>query len=295
MKLNKIISLAAASLALLAVSCTPDVTPAGDASVGFEKAELETGLGSPYLYIPIVTEGETTVYPIKVNIEVDEYTGDFAAKEDVDYMITSKEIYVASPESKPVVEVKILNPTDSDALYFNLKIASQENAQKISQGTIAVRCVKGDLDRVCGQYAVVGQTHQGAPASETWTVSNSDGKVLISGMFGETGAIAGEYKDNVLTFPLGSGSGNMIGAYNFGDPIGVGYVCPTLFSMSAGLEENPHELKIKVSEDFKSLTLDIAPYEGIALGIYTYDDAQTFTGYMAGTIIVNNNTVTKKK
>ena len=86
MRLNKIMALGLMS-AMALVSCQQTVTPTGDAAVGFASAEFESGLGSEYIYVPIVTTGETTVYPIKVNIEVGEYTGDYAAKEDVDFIV----------------------------------------------------------------------------------------------------------------------------------------------------------------------------------------------------------------
>ncbi len=297
MKLNKFLSFAVASLSVLAVSCTKDVTPTGDATVGFKSAEFETGLGSQYFNIPIVTSGETTVYPIKVQIEVVEYTGDFAAKEDVDYIITSKEIYVASAESTPSVEVKVVNPNNADALIFKLKIASQENAQSISQGEVLVKCEKSDLDRVCGTYTVTGMYSDGSAANESWVVSNDGTKIQLVGMFNETqGYIEGTMKDGVITFPLGPGTNQMIGAYNF-TGIGPAYVGPGLGSVDASgnvsTVKEPHELKMTVSEDFKSMTLQLEAAQVLILGVYSYDDVQSYLGWY-DCLMLDSNTVSKK-
>lgn len=61
MRLNKIMALGLMS-AMALVSCQQTVTPTGDAAVGFASAEFESGLGSEYIYVPIVTTGETTVF-----------------------------------------------------------------------------------------------------------------------------------------------------------------------------------------------------------------------------------------
>ncbi len=296
MKFNKIISIVVASLAVLAVSCTQDVKPTGDATVGFETPEFNTGLGSQYFYIPIVTTGESSVYPIKVTVEVEAYNGEYAAVEDVDYMITSKEIFIASPESKPSIEVKVLNPNDADALYFSLKIVSQENAQSISQSTLMVKCEKSDLDRVCGTYVVTGSYNDGSPAKEEWVVSNDGKNIQLVGMFNETqGYIEGELKDGVITFTLGAGTDQMIGAYNF-TGIGNAFVGPGVGTVSGDkliIEKTEHELQMVVSEDFKSLTLGLNPDQLLILGVYSYDDATSYLGYFKY-MFLDSFTITKK-
>ncbi len=311
MKINKIFTIALASLAFFAVSCTPTVNPEGDAAVGFSGSEFESGLGSKYVRVPIVTTGETTVYPIKVQIDVAEYTGDFAAVEDVDYMITSKEILVASAESTPSVEVKILNPEDADALYFKLKIVSQENAQSVSQSEVLVKCEKSELDRICGDYLLTGQNHQGGAVKEVWTVSNKDGKVCLHAYgLGEKVYITGTLEDGVITFPLGSGSNNFLGHQDFGAPVYDCYMGPTVMFVDTegyiNLVETPHELKLKVADDFKSLSFMYGGVPegsidaGLIIGLYTYDTAQTFTGYTVNlgsgpsSRFIDNNTIVKQ-
>lgn len=163
MKSTKILLAAFASL-LLVASCEKTNGPTGTAAVGFKSAEIETGLGAEYIYIPLSVAGDATAYPCTVNIEVKEYSGSFAAKEDVDYIITSKDIVVASAESKPSIEIRILNPEDADELRFALDIKGASVSSEMVASTL-IRCAKSELDRVCGTYSVVG-TSDGAAYSE---------------------------------------------------------------------------------------------------------------------------------
>lgn len=305
MKTIKILTIGLACAFALA-SCQPKpVTASGDATVGFAAAEYESGLGSQYIYVPIVTTGETTVYPIKVNIEVGEYTGDFAATEDVDYMITSKEILVASAQSSPSVEIKILNPSDADALNFRLVITSQDNAQSISQAEVLVRCEKSFLDRICGRWNVSGAI-RGEAYSEVWTISNSLGQAAISGIFGESGAILGTVDEEArtITFIIGEGSNNMIGAYNF-TGIGPAYVAPVRGydgytsdgRVGCGISGEP--LVGTISEDFRTITWNMDPSmglygEGLVEGVFSYDDVQEYLGYYQAPLVITNNTITKQ-
>ena len=295
MRLNKIMALGLMS-AMALVSCQQTVTPTGDSAVGFASAEFESGLGSEYIYVPIVTTGETTVYPIKVNIEVGEYTGDYAAKEDVDFMITSKEILVASAQSQPSVEIKIVNPSDADQLNFKLVISSQDNAQSISQGEVLVMCEKSFLDRICGKWNVTG-TLEGSSYSEVWTFSNEGGQPAITGIHGETqGYILGTIDEakREVSFTIGEGSGNMTGAYNF-TGIGAAYVGPIFGRQSAeGVSLANGELVGVISDDFNSIEWQIPAGYGIANGVFSYDDAMELLGYFVAPLFIDGNTITKQ-
>ncbi len=298
MKFNKIINFALASLTVLAVSCTQDVTPTGNASVGFKDSEFKPGLGKEYIYVPIVTEGESTVYPIKVQIAVEEYTGDFAAVEDVDYMITSKEILIASPESAPTVEVKIINPEDADALYFDLKIVSQENAQSISNAKVAVRCEKSELDRICGKYVFDG-VWAGEATKAEWVVSSDAGMLYLKGLvpgLPEDPGVMGELVDGVIKFNLGPGTSNILGAYNF-NSIGAHYVIPVdgiLSGDSISWETADHVVTATPSADYKSLTFDFAPGHGFIIALFAYPSLAPTDYYYDGPMVMNNNTIIKK-
>lgn len=292
MKSTKILLAAFASL-LLVASCEKTNGPTGTAAVGFKSAEIETGLGAEYIYIPLSVAGDATAYPCTVNIEVKEYSGSFAAKEDVDYIITSKDIVVASAESKPSIEIRILNPEDADELRFALDIKGASVSSEMVASTL-IRCAKSELDRVCGTYSVVG-TSDGAAYSEKWKISNDNGTILISGIYGEKDGIVGTYEDGVVSFELGGG--NPIGAYNFSG-IGEAYVAPAFgyladdgrFKVASG-----GTLVGKVSEDFKSIVWQIKEPYGLILAVYSYDDARKLLGVYKPALYINDNTITKVK
>lgn len=291
MKSTKILLAAFASL-LLVASCEKTNGPTGTAAVGFKSAEIETGLGAEYIYIPLSVAGDATAYPCTVNIEVKEYSGSFAAKEDVDYIITSKDIVVASAESKPSIEIRILNPEDADELRFALDIKGASVSSEMVASTL-IRCAKSELDRVCGTYSVVG-TSDGAAYSEKWKISNDNGAILISGIYGETDGLVGTYEDGVVSFELGGE--NVIGAYNF-TGLGVAYVAPAF-----GYKGSDGKFKVasgtlvgKVSEDFKSIVWQIEEPYGLILAVYSYDDARKLLGVYKPALYINDNTITKVK
>ena len=290
MKSTKILLAAFASL-LLVASCEKTNGPTGTAAVGFKSAEIETGLGAEYIYIPLSVAGDATAYPCTVNIEVKEYSGSFAAKEDVDYIITSKDIVVASAESKPSIEIRILNPEDADELRFALDIKGASVSSEMVASTL-IRCAKSELDRVCGTYSVVG-TSDGAAYSEKWKISNDNGAILISGIYGEKDGLVGTYKDGVVSFELGGE--NPIGAYNF-DGIGEAYVAPAFGYVADGeFRVASGTLVGKVSEDFKSIVWQIKEPYGLILAVYSYDDARTLLGVYKPVLYIKDNTITKVK
>ena len=285
MKSTKILLAAFASL-LLVASCEKTNGPTGTAAVGFKSAEIETGLGAEYIYIPLSVAGDATAYPCTVNIEVKEYSGSFAAKEDVDYIITSKDIVVASAESKPSIEIRILNPEDADELRFALDIKGASVSSEMVASTL-IRCAKSELDRVCGTYSVVG-TSDGAAYSEKWKISNDNGAILISGIYGEKDGLVG-----VVSFELGGE--NPIVAYNF-DGIGEAYVAPAFGYVADGkFRVASGTLVGKVSEDFKSIVWQIKEPYGLILAVYSYDDARTLLGVYQPVLYIKDNTITKVK
>ena len=310
MKLNKTAIFGCmAAMALASCQETP-VTPTGDAVVGFESATVEAGMGSSYIHIPIVTTGESSVYPIKVYIEDGGFTGEWAAREGVDYILTSNEILIASPESTPSVEVSLLTIETSDELNFELVIADQENAQGIGLDRVSVHCTKGELDRVCGRWRVTGEkladpkTGEMTEFSETWTISNEGGRPVITGMLGYSdGQITGYFDAEAreLTFYLGEGSGNMIGEiedYETSDGFsGDVYIGPCLLSASMQLMSS-FKLVGTVSDDFRQIVWDIPANYGLTPLLFTHDDVMSLinSSYCIADYpsFIDNNTITKR-
>ena len=299
MKLTKIFAIALASVVAFSACQQKPVTATGDASVGFSSETLQYGLGSEYIQIPVVTTGETSVYPIKVTVDVVAYNGDFAAVEDVDYLITSKTLYVASAESKPNLEVKILNPEDADELRFALEIKEQTNAQSVSVKNTTVICKKSDLDRLCGKWSAKGvDTYEEVNFSETWTFFTDGGQLYLNGLFGETaGAIACEYKDGKVTWEFGVVD-NALNAYNFNN-IGPHFVVPMGGVIQGDKLRTYKEGTVTgtVSSDFSTIVWDIqktyGTNVGIALGLWDYYTGAATSYFYAGPNVLNNDTITK--
>ena len=198
---------------------------------------------------------------------------------------------MASAESKPSIEIRILNPEDADELRFALDIKGASVSSEMVASTL-IRCAKSELDRVCGTYSVVG-TSDGAAYSEKWKISNDNGAILISGIYGEKDGLVGTYKDGVVSFELGGE--NPIGAYNF-TGIGEAYVAPAFGYVADGkFKVASGTLVGKVSEDFKSIVWQIKEPYGLILAVYSYDDARTLLGVYQPVLYIKDNTITKVK
>lgn len=311
MKLNKTAIFGCmAAMALASCQETP-VTPTGDAVVGFESATVEAGMGSSYIHIPIVTTGESSVYPIKVYIEDGGYTGMNAAREGIDYILTSNEILIASPESTPSVEVSLLTVEDFNELNFDLVIADQENAQGIGLDRVSVHCTKSELDKLCGRWNVSGQkladadTGEMSEYSEIWTISNNGGRPVITGMLGYTDAeITGYFNEDErkLTFYLGEGCGNMFTevedlTLTDGTVIESAYVGPCLLNAAFTSLQESFEFVGTVNEDGTQIVWDIPNNYGIAQLLFSHDDYMTVLKdgvIMDYPVFIDNNTITKR-
>lgn len=310
MKLNKTAIFGCmAAMALASCQETP-VTPTGDAVVGFESATVEAGMGSSYIHIPIVTTGESSVYPIKVYIEDGGYTGMNAAREGIDYILTSNEILIASPESTPSVEVSLLTVEDFNELNFELVIADQENAQGIGLDRVSVHCTKSELDKICGRWNVVGEkledpdTGEMSEYSEIWTISNNGGRPVITGMLGYTDAeITGYFneEERTLTFYMGEGCDMFTEVEDLtltdGTVIESAYVGPCLLNKTFTTLQASFTLVGTVNEDATRIVWDIQNNFGIALLLFSHDDYKTVLKggvIMDKPVFIDNNTITKR-
>ena len=98
--LKIVLTVMAVSLAIS--SCTKTPAFEGQATVGFESEFISNNYGSDIIYIPVVFQGTSNVFPIALDIEIvaePEYDGDgYPAVEDVDYYLTSTDLSFARPE-----------------------------------------------------------------------------------------------------------------------------------------------------------------------------------------------------
>lgn len=155
MKRNILVVIAFVVMSLFAVSCQEEAK--GDAVVGFANASYSLK-SSEYLYIPIEVIGETSLYPVVVDLDVEEIEG----VQDRDYMITSKHIKISAPSEDELasntpasasVEIRVPFEVES-ASRFKLKITSQKNAQKIGLAETEVSIA---YDPMLGKWVMTAQ------------------------------------------------------------------------------------------------------------------------------------------
>lgn len=221
---------------VLAISCepsTPDYT--GTASLGFGGDTTRITFSDQYAtQIPVVFEGTSNVWPIKVNVEVvSDYNGDgYPAELDKDYMITSLEVFIGEPETyedslrlvgkttiTKYVEVAFPDSikTMKDELRFKLRIASwsyEDAIDMTSQETIVIAS-KPAIDRLSGNYTFTGDLYKmQVNGSDTTFVSanakaeypvvitaESSSELLVTGLYNSAQDIANG-AENLTSFRM---------------------------------------------------------------------------------------------
>lgn len=234
----------------LLFSCNKDVEFNGKAKIGFQSDTIKLGFANTYNQIPIVFEGTSNVWPLSVTVEVDaQYDGDgYAAVEDVDYYITSKEVFFGRPtddeyeDGDQVTLTKGLEITyplkDKDEYRIKLKITSASSDKiEISRAEAVVVAAKPDIDRLVGEYTLTGDaykveisgsdtTYVSQNKQETYNVrvSKADSRLKVEGMFtSESDMQAGKYvtafyiefaeEGKNLIIPLGFENNNYMDDY----------------------------------------------------------------------------------
>lgn len=213
--IKKLINMAfVAAMGFAFASCSETVAT-GDATVGFGYETLDT-TAREFINIPVYVSGKTSVYPVSVDIQVEEITG----TKDVDYMITSEHINIPAPTQEQIdsmlpsfanIEVRI--PNRKKEISFKLTIVSYTNAQNLGTSSVTVNVIPAKtipVDALYGTWNAKGQDLRGQ--SQSWQFgigAHSDGgnKVLFDNLFGlDEGAVFyAEYdEDNSqLIIPLG--------------------------------------------------------------------------------------------
>lgn len=236
----------------LLFSCNKDVEFNGKAKIGFQSDTIKLGFANTYSQIPIVFEGTSNVWPLTVTVEVDsQYDGEgYPAAEDVDYYITSKEVFFGRPTDENYKDgdqvtltkgVEITYPLkDRDEYRIKLKITSATSDKiEISRAEAVVIAAKPDIDRLVGEYTLTGDaykveisgsdtTYVSQNKQETYNVrvSKADSRLKVEGMFtSESDMQAGKYvtafyiefaeEGKNLIIPLGFENNNYMEDYKF--------------------------------------------------------------------------------
>lgn len=274
MKYMKRISILA--LALLMFSCSDDDKGnKGDVKIGFAAVEQAFSY-SDFLYIPIKAEGVVDG-DINIQVDVKEYTGNFAVKENVDYIITSKKLVLKKGMSEVNLEVRIINKPDEARFALAIQHVGHAELKESTKETL-ISIAKTDFDRLTGVYNFAGTSvKDNTPLSFPLTVGveTSNEEFNVAGWNGEDDAFIMEYDaDNeIVSIP----SANVMGAYNFSG-IGAHYIALCTFSKVSG-QITFEPVKGTWDELFSEITLDNT--YGLVIALFTYPDGQ-LTNYIYG-------------
>lgn len=197
------------SVICLFSSCEKTPTFDGNVTIGFENDTVRFAYANTFENIPIVFEGTSNVWPISVKVEVvSEYDGDgYPATEDVDYFLTSKEVFFGKPDNYTDstgaevitrnIEVNYPDKTKEE-LRFKLRIVScSEDKVEITQDEVVVITSVSDVERLVGTYTVTGDLYSIDQSGETpvfnslgaasfpVSVTASGSTLTVEGLFSE--------------------------------------------------------------------------------------------------------------
>lgn len=170
MKINKIFACLLASVMFAACSDDDTSWNSGSATVSMGQEEVTLKENKGIFNVPVVVEG-TQNGPIQVTVEVAE-TGTNAAKEDVNYIVTSKTIVIPEDATSGNIEISAVDDGDiNETRTFTVSIVSANGAQVGTAKTTTVALRDND--------AAFYEKLQGA-----WTMTTTEGyswKVNIVG------------------------------------------------------------------------------------------------------------------
>lgn len=274
MKYIKLISIL--TLATLMFSCSDDDKGnSADVKVGFAAAEQDFSY-SDFIYIPVKVEGVQNG-DINIQIAVKEYTGNFAVTEDVDYMITSKNLVIKKGMTEVEIEVKIINKPDEARFTLELTHANHANFNEATQTTL-ISIAKTDFDRLTGVYDFAGtdpKTGAGISFPLAVSTAKANEEFNVSGWNSEDDAFSMEFDE--ATQQVIIPSINVMAAYNF-NGIGAHYIALCTYDkVSKQITADP--LIGTWNETFTEITLDQS--YGLVVALFTYPDGNP-TNYIYG-------------
>lgn len=290
-------TLAFAAVAVLAVASCQKAAPVSDAVVGFAAQTYEYTLeGGPNYDIPISVTGSNIVYPFTITVNsLPETEENGYSKRNVDYRFIDREIEVKSAEDKPVVTVRIINDK-LESLRMGIEIKAVSNGTVNASASKAELAAEFGLNATSGIYNVAG-TKNGAAYSEQWLFLNAGPDFIgFSGLLGmreddDYWPIFGDAvynpKDNtsLMTFELSLD--NYVGAGDFGQF--VAYIVPVIRTPD-GLSMGNLQM---LSDSNGNILIGLQEGYGLTYALFEYYTEQ-FTGYTyGGTLIINNNLITR--
>lgn len=191
MKLKKISAFLLASALFTACSDDSESWNSGNATVSMEQQEILVKENREIFNVPVVVTGDQSG-PIQVTVEVAE-TGTNPAKEDVNYIVTSKTIIIPADQATGNIEIcTVDDDVINDTRTFTVTISKVEGAQIGTGNSTQIGLRDNDsefYEKLQGKWTMT--TDQG----DSWTVTivgyeeDQDGyneTLFLTGMMGQS-------------------------------------------------------------------------------------------------------------
>lgn len=166
MKINKVFAYLLASALIVGCSDDSESWNSGSATVSMGQEELSLKENKGLFNIPIVVDG-TQTGAIKVTVEVTE-TGEEPAKDDVNYLVTSKTIIIPADATSGKIEISTVDDPDiNPTRTFNVTITEVKGATIGTNKTTLVSLRDNDAEfyeKLQGKWKM------------TWVVVNDKGE-----------------------------------------------------------------------------------------------------------------------
>lgn len=179
--MNKIFSFTTLCLAMVfatLVSCSDDEKiNTGSATVSFTESNISVKESKGLFYVPISVTGEQNG-PIKLTVSVS--SNDADCKEDVNYLITSKDIIIPADKKQVSVEIKAVDDRKiNDDRHFSLHIENVSGATVGSTNATAnITLLDNDdipYERIAGTWVATAKNTYSETGEEpiTWEINLS--------------------------------------------------------------------------------------------------------------------------
>lgn len=297
MKLTKYFVLAGAALLLSACSNGDDWNTDGGVTVEMANQTMTVKENIGTFLVPLKLTGKTNG-PVQVTVDVAEYS-ESPAKEDVNYIVTSKTVTFPTDSAKVSIECVAVNDMEiNDNRMFIVTITNVQGAS-IGAETSTVVTIKDDdsmfYEAIQGAWTLTGTGFfDGSPVTNTISIygiededdPNYEKTLYMAGWGNQNGLIAeAEYSQDPTTkqITLYVPYDQVLGQLNFS---GLGVCDVVLYGVSGDYLNDEGGAYVTVSEDLRSMTFD--PDEVFYYGVVSNGE------YMGGWNGVENMAMERK-
>ena len=297
MKLTKYFMLAGAALLLSACSNSEDWNTDGGVTVEMLNTEMTVKENIGTFLVPLKLTG-TTNGPVQVKVDVKEYSEN-PAKEDVNYIVTSKTVVFPTDSANVSIEMVAVNDMDINTnRMFVVTITSVEGGSIGTNASTTITIKDDDsmfYEAIQGAWLLTGSGFfDGSPVSNTISITgiadeddpNYEKTLYLSGWGGQNGLVVeAEYSQDPDTqeVTLYIPYDQVMGQLNFS---GLGVCDVVLYGVSGDYLNDEGGAYITVSPDLQTMTFD--PDEVFYYGVVSNGE------YLGGWNGVENMSMVRK-